>query len=174
MKISKRGKRAIQVAKDVIKQLNAMTYKVTEGSYCTFTATDRRKLLALGDNDQLQKTFKEVTNCRVCALGSIFVSGVRLHNNLKLSALKDSSDKTVSEYVGAYKIPKRYFSAKQLALIESAFERETMSGFGMYEGYISTEEFMRAIEFGERYKRPARRLRAIMENVIKNKGKFVV
>ena len=60
----------------------------------------------------------------------------------------------------------RFFDIDQLRLIESAFEQSEF-------GNLDYDLVERAVEFGNRYKVHGTRLRAIMQNIIDNRGTFV-
>ena len=63
------------------------------------------------------------------------------------------------------------FSYSQLRLIEIAFER----GLGAFKDYDYNLEpsTKRAAQFGRKFKTEKSRLRAIMKNIVENKGTFI-
>jgi len=72
---------------------------------------------------------------------------------------------------GVFDELEKYFSHQQLAAIESAFEQRDMFE---YEDHakMSDAEMVWSQDFTRGAKTPADRLRAIMNNIIENKGKF--
>lgn len=169
-----KAEKRIAIAKDVIAQLKAGTYRSSPGTYCEFNTKEVAKMDA---TKELQKELRKVTACNVCALGSLFVSDVRKHNNFKAGKaelgyyLDDAfGSEWINDSIDDSVIRERLsklFSSEQLALIETAFE--TNDSFGADEDAAYT-----AIEFGQAFDDPSERMTAIMTNIIRNNGTFVV
>lgn len=133
---------------------------------------DAEKLNAKNFIDLLEE------KCDVCALGSLFMSHIRVFNQISLGQI-DSERDTITQSLH------EYFDKEQLDLIETAFER---SGAGTYNTYYFSDENLsdselndldskgllayKAIKFGQKYGDSSKRLRAIMLNVVKNDGVF--
>src|SRR2546425_940197 len=67
----------IAVAKDVIKQLQRKAYKASPGTYCRMTFIPTQELVVgLELKDQIDKAVQ----CEVCAVGSAFLSLVKIDN----------------------------------------------------------------------------------------------
>lgn len=168
----KKSEMRVAIAKDVIKQLNAEAYEAKCGGYVEFDES----MPVVGS---VQKFVKKKT-CTVCALGACFVSAVRKYNELNFEDLTDSyleGGELGGEIKGHLA---RYFSDKQMALIETAFETSAYFAERGGKYLISEKETAKAVEFGASYTSDNRlkaimndnRLKAIMKNVIKNDGTF--
>jgi hypothetical protein len=108
---------------------------------------------------------KKVKNCRVCALGSIFVSSVNLFNGVEF----DNGEEVYDCFENLKSSPlNRYFSAEELALIEGCFEGDD----GLHADRLNTRDRGVAIAFTSKYPIVKKRLEAIMNNIIKNDGLF--
>ena len=121
------------------------------------------------------------TECRACALGSLFVCAVRQADGLKAADVEwifekiiddeDEDDGRTSAGLGQNDIfgyLERFFEHNQLRLIELAFERG--------RGGISydTEQEKRAARLWPEMLDPVDRMEAVMRNIVRNKGRFVV
>ncbi len=110
--------------------------------------------------DELQKHVVTMEkNCEVCMLGNLFLSQVYLYNDFNVGNYNDDmarNDIFLS----------RYFSEKQLDLIEAAFETKDIF-------LDMTPQITKAIEFGKKYRRDRQRAKAILENMLENDGMFV-
>lgn len=129
--------------------------------------------------------------CRVCAKGALLVAAVDRFNEVRLEDLYDLDQPGINIDKGT---PSRqwlgqWFGDDQLALMEAAFEaelgvsddterlREAYEESGEYDYDMDDEvadtPLHDAVEFGEAIDYPDERLRAIMENVVKNNGEFI-
>lgn len=185
--------KCMRVAQDVIDHLRLLD--VRSGVYCDgelpSTCED-----ASGD-DSARKHIDGISKeCRVCAVGAMFLSYVRVYNKTELSefmghsyGLSAGDDFEVDLDVIQDKLH-TVFMPPQLELIECAFEQgpvnqKTLGIAG--DEYCSDEDWaqhdpnsectgaeMRAAEdFGDKYNTPMKRLRAIMQNIVKNEGLFI-
>jgi hypothetical protein len=108
---------------------------------------------------------KKVKNCRVCALGSIFVSSVNLFNGVEF----DNGEEVYDCFENLKTSPlNRYFSPEELELIEGCFEGDD----GAHSDKLETRKRGVAIAFKNKYPVVKKRLEAIMHNIIKNDGSF--
>ena len=151
----------VRIAKDVLKQLRLKRYVATPGTYVNlnnigFTSNDE-------SFKKLFKTDKEVT-CEVCALGSAFVSLVNIANKCSVGEMEEAYDNGMFERLS------KHFGVNNVALMESAFECRAMNSFGTDD--MAYEVLELAAEWGRRFDDPTKRLRAIMQNVIRNNGDF--
>lgn len=149
----------MMIAEDVLDQLSAKKIKAAHRGWAlmTFDTPQNPKQEVCNVMDKAQ--------CTCCALGAMMLSEVRINDKLKLGTLLDDDGLGLEfrMYHGADEDRLcDYFEDAQIRLIESAYER----GTGRYDG---TE---RSVSFGERYKTPELRLRAIMENIVANNGTF--
>lgn len=134
--------------------------------------------------------------CECCALGSMMLSCTMFNNKENLSDYTldfETLSDTVWESKRAasgHKKPKNgfadFFSEKQLALIEFVFEIRFSSFNGEYENSgvianslrlrndygITIDVHKKAITFAKKYSDQEERLKAIMRNIIRNKGIF--
>lgn len=149
-----RPERRVQVAKDVIKQLNLKRIQAETGMYCGIYSispeADKQKELS-----KLLK--KESKPCVVCGIGALFVAKVYRENKLDATAYKLPNYKSTTDIcVGRPKIVsyvRDAFNARQLDQIEEWFEGNS--------------------EVQRNYPNDEDRLRAIMEHIIKNEGRVV-
>lgn len=170
-----REEAAVAIAEDVLKHLDAMditqqTY--VSGVFPVDTAT-------LTKDTQLQTVQDEILrNCGVCALGACFLSHIRLFDNITLNDIgygnlpayivDDSELELDVGFRPVFDTLAQYFDKDNLALIETAFECSA----GFWDGEVPKGEA--AELFGRAYRKPKDRVRAIMENIIKNRGMFVI
>jgi hypothetical protein len=168
--LSAKAKKRVLIAKDTLKWL-AANKLFASGTYFSFPP----KSIPTDNSDKdlnkdLNKVLKKTNEpCEVCAIGGMFYSMVRRYKGVKLYECN-------AEYTGlnlyfSYIDPdviyhglRKYFSAVQISLIESAFE---VAVIGSAEYYRIQE----AIEFAPCESRTTR-LELIMENIVKNKGTF--
>jgi hypothetical protein len=168
-----KAEKAVAVAKDVLAQLrkpNCGGMKVAnDGSYFAtdfyLTDEDYKKDL----QDILPKVLEE--GCTVCARGAALISKARLFD--KVPVIKITGD-TWWNSGGIYvdqddtaELLKGVFSKKTLHAIECAFEQDPCMDHSLPCEYG-------AALFGRRYDDPVKRLAAIMRNIVKNNGEFVV
>ncbi|MEP6756178.1 MAG: hypothetical protein ABJA67_11810 [Chthonomonadales bacterium] len=107
------------IARDAIAQLKAETFIATIGTYVTQYASDGiTSPHAYGD---LQKLIKaKVTKakpCQVCALGTAFLSAVRLFNSVRIQG--GDADAALRQTLH------KFFSLQELGVIEASFEQSS-------------------------------------------------
>lgn len=149
----------VQIARDVIAQLAAKRIIAAGGSYIRWAGF--RNQQAIGDMDA--KVQPPPPNCKVCAIGAVFVCALDRHNELRLRDTNGSTpdDDNMLRYLA------RWFDEYQLRLMECAFEGSDVSDA------LPDDDAYAAVEFGEQHEHDADALmRAIMNNVIANKGTF--
>lgn len=161
----------VEVAKDVLKHLRTM--KVAHGVYFSNHRNPEIKL-DIPESGDLQKYLGKVTKaCNVCALGGMFMSFVRLYDDVQFGSdgddfdcIKRNNHITTSRDLITQKLNNAGFSDDQLDLIEAAFETEEDD-----PDYYSKETDPQ-YWFGSQFKTPKQKLKAIMLNIIQNKGVF--
>lgn len=180
-KLSK-AKQRVEIAKDVISILNMIN--VQPGTYFEtyedLVEYDGEGNVTTSQEPQEILQSPEVLNqCNVCALGACFISKVRVANKCD----RESLDNAIGDSEKIRSHLSEYFSNKQIELIESAFEQDNFGGVSD-DGYdapyydykigacVAHKDIKRAISFGNRYRSDENRLKAIMENIVKNKGEF--
>jgi len=172
-----KAQQRVEIAKDVIKMVKAGKIIAQRGTY--FRSSDE---VLTKEGADLQKLLcsSKTNTCEVCGIGAAFYSLVRKADRFKLSGnmLNDAwwdDREGIKELSGIgdddmRKLLRKHFSSKQLTLIETAFETYVA---GNDNGYVPSEiDERKAINFGEKFDSSEGRLKAIMQNIIDNKGEF--
>lgn len=162
--MTKRQK-AVAIAKDVLKQIAAKTYKATPGVYV---------MQKIRRTPPPAFSAKDLKKCEVCAIGSCFVSAARLGGQKEFDRLITTIQRdeygTGGEIVHTKyltDLPVKwdglapYFDAQDIQNMESAFEPQSFDGTD-----AATEKY-------KSVKDPTMRLKKIMRNVIRNRGHFI-
>lgn len=145
--MDKKIERRIAVIKDAIKQVKDSKYEVLrQHGYVSINQN------LSGDSDSQAKPLisgnkLEQGGCTVCAKGALLVSHVRKENVLTVSELENCNEDTSKEL-------RNLFGARNLDIIEMYFEGE--------DGFL-----------GDLVYDDTNRLLLILENMLKNEGKFV-
>jgi len=155
-----RAQRRVAVAKDVIKWLDQDKLVASSGTYlfAGYGNDDLSNLSSVRLNNpdgSFQDTLKTLPACEVCAKGAIFVCAVNRQNKVT-NAETGNWGWTGEEMRDKLR---GLFSARQLDLIEAEFE----GSYGYYSRIM--EKTMDCDDES--------RMRAIMRNIIKNKGTFL-
>jgi hypothetical protein len=177
-----RSAQRVEIAKDVIAQLNAGKYTAVNMQYFMVSGN-------IGDGSNLQEVV-ENANCSMCAMGAVFASKCRLGND---AVLKKDYNSYYHEATQSTKIvnPEDYigdiFEEEQLRLMEVAFEgfdagQYFENNHGKYDSYsdettIYHAEYDLAVEFYDERSRThtsAEIMVDIMNNIIENDGEFVL
>lgn len=180
-KLSAADKR-IEIARDVIAQIKSAKYKAAMGVYVATASPIYDDDLMHGYSNkgdeterekQLCEVFQDMPKCTVCARGAMFVSACRMFNHFSVGEFADAggtSDGADPDSFSDYE--ETFFTKKQVGMIESAFEKDTDFGYGREA--CSRKDSLAAVLFGKQYGKAEERLTAIMQNIIKNEGDFVV
>ena len=137
----------VQIAIDVIKQLNTKTIKASPGNYFSFD-------INVNSDNSLRHNINN-NQCDVCAKGAIFVSIVRLYKDLHNRG-EGGYNKIFKNVISRHS--EDFFTKAQLSEIEHAFEGWiTPTGINYYPARLLT---------------PEKRMRMIMQNIIDNDGEF--
>jgi len=182
------AQKRVAIAEDVLVQLNKNKYQAERGVYCdvnvkSFIPANR---FNLGEDDSFKKVELQpllldgtIESCEVCAIGSIFMSRVALGNEFKVDASRgyfneeeadiDTSD--LDSAVTAIKALKGIFTERQLRYIEFVFEGRNIGGMFDNESRAFKDK---VYDFHAQYDTDDERLRAIMLNIIRNKGNFKI
>lgn len=171
------AQKRVYIARDVLKHLDSEQLIARTGVWLEQGDPNKNFLFKLNgdrtkkDNDtEVRDILNKQNKCEGCALGGMFMCAVKVANKLKLGQMV-GDDGGVSES-DTFHYMRRFFSFDQLELIESAFE----AGEGGATGTEDSRTY-----FGddpEGYSDPANevepevRMRMIMQNIIKHKGKF--
>lgn len=163
-RLTKLQKRML-ILKDALAQIKLQFLKPAHMGVCDLKYFDDET--GNGAKEILQKFKTENDACYVCARGSLLLAGVMRFNKFSVD------DLTTAEHDGSYDEDsitdtklKSWFSPKQLMMMETAFE----NSYNDIE--LGEDLWIRCADFGLRYRSPKRRLIAILENAIKNKGEF--
>ena len=181
-----KNKKAILVVKDVLEQIRIGRYIPTNGRYLD------DQLMKISSSEDIQSNFEKINNCEACALGTMLLSCTHLGNKLtfgdiKMRNLGGNNSNKIKEFFLSI------FDAKQLLLIETAFE--SYSGYlpeaddenydfiynEIYTKYgsdilgekLTREECNDCNEFYLKYSEDKERLIAICNNIINNNGIFL-
>lgn len=168
----------VAVAKDVLKQIESGFYTATRGGYLSLRSVQKVYNVPIQLDTLLAFLKKEKAKCEVCGIGSIFVSMVNIGNKVTTQECGlDSIEECcrVGDGIMRDKLNK-IFSPEQRSLIECAFEKSTYLADDDHN-YTADNNSIKKIEnaktFGLKYKTDTDRLKAIMKNIIKNKGEFI-
>lgn len=165
------SEKRVQIARDVLAQLATKRLIATPGVWLAgkheddelFSGKDVEK------NPELQSILNKSKQCTGCALGGMFMCAVERADKLKLTDLSDGAKESgVPDMPDVFKYMRRFFSNEQLEQIETAFEQG--------DGACSADD-----DYDNEYSgwlpescSPSERMRLIMENIVVNKGRFVV
>jgi hypothetical protein len=186
----------IAIAKDVIAQLEAKKIVATVGNWIedpklgTLDCFVESKL-ANGINENVVKIdacdyVNKLNKCKVCALGSLFVSSVHLDNDISWKMNKEAQRSFLDmscrqndcgftyctfeniDNFSSESVLLKYFSRRQLVLIENAFENNkgTLSPFSDYDVTLCKAFYRKYCHNNKN------RLIGIMNNIINNDGTF--
>lgn len=186
------AKKRVLIAKDVLNQLGTGRIRARAGVYLRGEAkaeferipTDYGydRIVVKADTE-VQQLIQSMPSCTACALGSVFACAVSVADDLKVSELRNRPHSSTGAagmqeaYMDMrgdemYTYLERFFSKRQLSLIETAFERHPSGDFRDHYGEMP-KVCKAAMKFGGRYPRADReRMSAIMRNIIRNKGMF--
>lgn len=165
------AEKRVMIARDVITQINIGQY-IAASTY--YTPDIWRKMrMSKGFGEMLPREIPESDPCICCGIGSCMLSMAKMEGFTK----KDIVGRGTSAFLNDLR---KYFSERQLALIEEFFENSwypvnngnSVGGFAMWD--ISQEE-KNIINQSKQFfthKQPSARLLQIMENIIRNEGIF--
>lgn len=145
-KLTKSEQRVV-IAKDLIARLDANEFTAQQGTYLSVRLTKAD----LRDESAEVRDVLKGKKCKGCQIGGLFLCAVDRHNKLSLDDIGylDNNEAGMRAYL------QRFFVDDQLRDVERAFEG--WGDFGDWNGPA----------------RPADRMRAIAQNIIRNKGRFV-
>lgn len=157
--------KAVMIAADVIKRLDSRKLEAETGDYISLYIFEAAK------DEPLNKVLDSLEDaCQVCALGGLFYCSIMLGDQIDtIDLLGEYNNYILASALKEDLLP--IFGADQLSLIESAFEvYHIVTVDSIYKRY--SPEISRALAFGRRYNSADERMRAIMSNIIRNKGIF--
>lgn len=175
---------AVDIAKDVIRLLDRKQIKSSNDVPSCYVDSEQfiyHKPMAKPRSLQRAIKLKSYRPCQVCALGALFVSYVDQANGVM-------TNEPLNDLRTIYAKLRPYFSDKQLALIETAFETRVMRNRDELDpaktgSFLSIPDSdtpyggnyavaQKAARFGMQFEKREDRIRAIMKNIIDNDGKF--
>lgn len=177
-KFETKGKARVAIAKDVLKWMDTQKMDVQQSGYLLSKTGSLFSGLDVLDNADLKEKLQG-KECQVCALGAVFLTTVDRFNQVGCADLLDEGDWRG----GALSLKRRhltnylekYFAPLQLCLIESAFECGSFRT-GFNSNHSALKKIAKAEQYGVKLHRkglgPDKRLRKIMNNIIKNNGTF--
>jgi len=182
--------RRIVIASDVIAGIKAKRFKPTRGYFVDIVENKFHELAKQESSlwhNRLEEVLKGTslrdffneTECKVCALGAMFVSMTEVFD--EKSKTGDAFNHELNSNIGYTEIEKamgRYFEPKQLKLIETAFERGCGWHKIMVYAHPTDLDFylqgFAAVDFGINLPDDhGERMMGIMQNVVDNGGTFV-
>lgn len=163
--------RRINIAEDVIAQIRAGHYLPESGNFVKVETEDAREEIELYSRPFHENIVGGHT-CRVCALGGLFTSSVRLYNAFRSTEY----GRNVLERELFTQLQK-FFSEKQLQLIELSFEGGNgwfrNDSYGPQPSLLTQDEIASAVEFYASFRNHEDRALAVMHNIIENDGTFI-
>lgn len=154
-----KAEKRVMIAQDTIERVKANNLIIKRGNFLESSG------LFFANEDASFKDFTNSNECTVCAKGALFCSFVgRVNAVTNLEAIRNNNwinDKPHQKLL-------EIFSKQQLDLIETAFEGCS------YLKQSTEKQHERAKSYYYKYNDTNKRLIAICENIIKNKGTFKV
>lgn len=171
-KSATKAERAVMVAKDALSMLGRGKISASTGDWVTLPMSVLEVIEQLEDTRDIQicdlTDSEDFNDCKACALGALMLSEIRHTNKLTINDTNIYLGVEYEDY--GYRLDK-IFSPTQQKLMEFAFE----GGRGYFKfNDIPTNQIPKLNRFYLKYPDKTDRLRAILKNVIKNNGKFVV
>lgn len=168
----KKAQQAAAIAEDVIKQIRRKAYDVTLGTYSTLN------LRGLPHTSQVQSAIKKLVTprnpCEVCAIGSAFISAVKLFNNCTVAQTMPDKYDASPDPKAMRKLLRTYLPIEDVWALEICFEEDPIF-VGYKEGQLIKEwersELFQAFlsEFI-----PSDKLIWLMQVIIDNAGRFTI
>ena len=163
-----RAQRRVMVAEDVLAQVKLGEIKVTSGTYLS---VNQEFAGGLCQDDALYDVINETRKCKACAIGSVFYSKITNYGycskDHKMSAMNRGSDGIEMFETNMVDIMADAFTEKELRTLEYAFEGYNYGGIEFSE---DDGDILR--KYHHKHASDKARLKAIMKNIIKNKGDF--
>lgn len=163
-----RGQRAVAVARDALRLLEAGRIVEQRGTYVALGVSNEDDY-RVAEGASLRSVLPNY-ECHVCAMGALFVGAIDKFNGVQATGteLRDciykfNSGNTIVHHLA------QVFTPRQLRLIEAAFETYRWGG-----DMIPTEAEMDGIQrYTDVHPNRRQRLEAILANIVRNKGTFV-
>ncbi len=183
-KAASAAEKRVLIAKDVLAQIEAKRFKPIVGRWIEARDKNNRLLPLItyddsrfGEDDSVRELFLNETigSCNCCALGAVFMSCTLYNNQTTVEDFDHETgwfDEIIADGGSFTNGLTRFFSRTQLMLIEIAFEGG-VGGFKLDEVAVPPKVALAALNWERKHPNDKKRLIAIMQNIIKNAGKFV-
>jgi len=169
-----RRKKAVAIAKDVIAQLRLKRLIADTGIYCRVYYDDAHQYFedAVNLDHSFQETFKndKKVSCGVCAMGAVFIGYINRFNEVVNDSVKNVMSTDIVTLLDGI------FSEFQLRLMEFVFEGNWEVCPAELDDCPEEKEKLtrKGQQYYDKYPDDNQRLRAIMLNVVRNNGEFVL
>lgn len=173
------AEKRVLIAKDVIEQIRLKRFRARAQTWVRPNVKanglnhNPDLILEFGPDAPVRELFlnKQIQSCDCCALGAMFMSCTLYNNNQTAENFEEETDWDFDERIGNKRLGfsnglNTFFSGAQMRLIESAFEGSNGAFMAPEREYNKVTAWMDKIPDDEK------RLVAIMENIIENKGTF--
>jgi len=177
-------KKAIAVAKDVLKHIESKSYAPTCRHFVNQTSSIRwfamREKIDASGEAELSEYLEQTRGCQVCMLGAAWLSAVRLFNEFVIGVPYLNIDLAMQDIHDPKQSPGAMLAhifGSDYPYMEVAFEvgHGWFSDSDAYWKQIKRKRFEAAVEFGRRHKLcdATSRMKAICRNIIRNEGRFI-
>lgn len=177
--LATKPQRRVMIAKDVIAQLNTKQLVAASGSYVALNDAAKN----IDSDESVKSNYAKIKKCNVCALGACLMSATKFGNILSFEDISATNMVDTHNDHPSKRLFKKIFTPKQLLMVESTFEGDNSEqmryAYDAFGATLSDKESELCFSFFKRnFPRKRKfsddfRLRAIMENIIKNKGVFI-
>lgn len=176
------AKMRVKIANDVLSQLTAGNLTPQTGTWLAFNEFDLCELVAEEADKVGQipsaicKIVKAAGGCEACALGAIFMSAIRKGRSCGDFSIRDEEWSAhgaleLQDHIFTKLDPSpltKYFPVRMLQQIENCFE----GGGGVHSVSIDAMDGVIAELYHETFCGDRERMRAIMNNIVRNGGNF--
>jgi hypothetical protein len=152
---STKAQKRVMIAQDCIDRLRVNLIDSSRGSF-----------ISIVDSDKVNKEIINKTTCVVCAKGGLFASYIGRVNNFNTFKNNITNETDNCGHAKLLEI----FTLKQLTMIEYAFEGVQY----IHEIWLTYLVQQKLMMFFNKFDNDNERLKAICENIIKNKGTFKI
>jgi len=173
------GKQRVEIAKDILKQIEWDIFIPQTGAYVERLTIDGVNPDSFSDlsEESVQDKYERIESCKVCAIGACVLAATKYKNKV-IFADVTSSAHVFKASENIREVLSDVFTAKQLLLIECSFE-----GFLLGRNSFAVDTLDKSVElteaegeaclrFNHKYENDTEILVAIMENIVKNNGRF--
>ena len=157
-----RARQRVAIAKDALAWEKAGALQIGQNKYLVSAKTGDMFHIPMEDQDKQARDLV-LGKCQVCALGGLLVAKAVRYNAVTGYDIACASTKRLMDH----------FDAGQINQIEAAFEGRSYSGLnGTRQDYSWVDSEIYNESWKNKYPDASKRFRAIMKNIIRNKGLF--